>query len=89
LHRLRPRATLPAAMARRDPRVANRLPAFLARHDLTWGELGRRALLRPRHVQALRAPHANPPLAVAERVAEALGAPIEDLWALLPEGDRS
>jgi hypothetical protein len=65
------------------PRVTSRLPELLAGRDITWGELGRRTLLAPRLVRALRAPHANPPLAVAERVAEALGTPIEDVWTLL------
>jgi hypothetical protein len=76
-------------MARRTPRVTSRLPDLLARRNITWGELGRRALLPPRHVRALRTPHANPPLAVAERVAQALGAPIEDVWALLPRAKGS
>jgi hypothetical protein len=69
-------------MPRRTSRVTSRLPEVLAERGITWGELGRRALLPPRLVRALRARHANPPLAVAERVAGALGAPIEDVWSL-------
>jgi hypothetical protein len=49
---------------------------------MTWGELARRTLLPPRLLARLRAPDANPRLAVAERVAAALGVRVEDLWAL-------
>ena len=70
-------------MSRRTPRVTNRLPDLLAGRALTWGELGRRALVPARHLRTLRDPHANPPLALAERVAAALGASIEELWTLV------
>jgi len=61
-------------------RVVNHLPALLARRAMSWGELGRRTLLPARLLARLRAPDANPRLAVAERVAAALGVPVEALW---------
>jgi len=66
----------------RPPAVINRLPAVLARLGISWGELGRRTLLPPRLLARLRSPAANPRLAVAERVADALALRIEDLWVL-------
>jgi len=80
-----PRRTTLASVPRRTPRVTNRLPDVLAGRGLTWGEVGRRALVPARHLRALRAPHANPPLALAERVAAALGTTIEELWTLAVE----
>ena len=64
------------------PRVANRLPQFLARAGMPWGELARRTLLSPRLIAHLRRPGSNPSLAVAARVAGALGVPVERLWTL-------
>ena len=64
------------------PRVMNRLPALLERRGMTWGELARRTLLPGPLLGRLRAPGANPRLAVAERVAAALGVPVESVWAL-------
>jgi DNA-binding phage protein len=69
----------------RPPSVTNRLPAALARRPMTWGELARRTLLPGRLLARLRAPDANPRLAVAERVAAALGVRVEDLWVLRRE----
>jgi transcriptional regulator with XRE-family HTH domain len=62
--------------------VVSRLPALLERHGVTWGELARRTLLPSRLVARLRAPDANPRLAVAERVAAVLDVPIERIWSL-------
>jgi transcriptional regulator with XRE-family HTH domain len=73
---------------RRAPTVRNRLAALLRQRGITWGELGRRTLLPPRLVARLRSPAANPRLAVAERVAAALGVPIERLWRLAPRPRR-
>jgi len=64
--------------------VVNRLPALLRHRGVSWGELGRRTLLPARLLGRLRAPGANPRLAVAERVAAALGVPVERIWALAP-----
>ena len=64
------------------PRVTNRLPQVLGRADMPWGELARRTLLSPRLLARLRRPDANPSLAVAARVAGALGVPVEGLWSL-------
>ena len=70
-------------MPRRRPwAVANNLPATLERLGISWGELGRRTLLPPRLLARLRSPAANPRLVVAERVADALALPVEDLWVL-------
>jgi hypothetical protein len=55
---------------------------------MSWGELARRTLLPVRRVARLRASAANPRLAVAERVAAALGVPIERLWSLPPAPRR-
>jgi hypothetical protein len=63
-------------------RVVNRLPALLGRHQVSWGELARRTLLPSPVLARLRAPGANPRLAVAERVAAALGVPVEEVWTL-------
>jgi hypothetical protein len=68
--------------ARPAPAVRNRLPAVLRRRGVTWGELARRTLLPARLIGRLRHPGANPRLAVAERVAAALGVRVEDLWTL-------
>jgi hypothetical protein len=69
-------------------RVANGLPALLARRGMSWGELARRTLLPPRLLARLRAPAANPRLVVAERVAAAVGASVEELWAVVPRRGR-
>jgi transcriptional regulator with XRE-family HTH domain len=70
-------------MTRRPPpSVVNRLPDHLRRHGIPWGELARRTLLSPRLLGRLRARGANPRLAIAERIAAALGVPVETLWAL-------
>jgi hypothetical protein len=66
---------------RTSPTVTNRLPALLRQRGMTWGEFGRRTLLPRRLIVRLRTPHANPRLAVAERVATALGLPIEEIWS--------
>jgi len=62
--------------------VVNRLPALLERRGMSWSELARRTLLPQPLLARLRAPTANPRLAVAERVAAALGLPVEQLWTL-------
>jgi len=59
-----------------------RLSALLRDRGITWSDLGRRAGLGPGVVRRLRAPHANPKLTIAYRVAEALGVPVEVLWRL-------
>ena len=64
------------------PLVVNRLPVLLGRRGMSWGELGRRTLLPPRLIARLRAPDANPRLAIAERVASAIGVPVEAVWRL-------
>jgi hypothetical protein len=70
-------------MARRmPPLVSNHLPAHLDRLGISWGELARRTLLAPRLLARLRTPHANPRLVIAERVAAALGVPVERLWTV-------
>lgn len=69
-------------MAVTAARLVNRLPTVLSRRGMSWGELGRRTLLPARLVTRLRAPDANPRLAVAERVAAALDVPVERLWTL-------
>jgi len=68
--------------ARPAPAVLNRLPRVLARRGTSWGELARRTMLPPPLLGRLRTRDANPRLAVAERVAAALGVPIEALWTL-------
>jgi len=69
-------------MTRRPPpAVVNHLPALLEREGLSWGELERRTLLPPRLLARLRTPAANPRLVVAERIAVALGLPVEAIWA--------
>jgi hypothetical protein len=60
----------------------------MRRQGLAWGELGRRTLLPARIVARLREPHANPRLAVAVRVAAALGVPVEAVWKLAARGRR-
>ena len=62
--------------------MVNHLALLLRRRGLTWGELARRTLLPARLLGRLRAPGANPRLAVAERVAAVLGVPVERLWTL-------
>jgi predicted transcriptional regulator len=62
------------------PPVVNHLPELLARHGVSWGELARRTLLPAPLLARLRTPTANPRLAVAERVAAALGVPVETVW---------
>jgi hypothetical protein len=69
---------------RPPPAVENRLPVLLAAHGIPWSELGRRTLLPQRQLGRLRAPAANPHLAVAERVAAALGVAVEDIWRPVP-----
>jgi len=70
-----------APMARRPPAaVLNRLPTLLGRYGMSWGELERRTLLPPRLLARLRVPGANPRLVVAERIAVALGVPVEAVW---------
>jgi hypothetical protein len=64
------------------PAVVNRLPEILRRRGLTWGQLARRTLLPARVLARLRDAHANPRLAVAERVTIALGVPLERVWRL-------
>jgi len=68
--------------------VRNRLPTLLRRRRIPWGELARRMLLPTQRLRALRAPDANPRLALAERVADALELPIEAVWALAPRDRR-
>jgi transcriptional regulator with XRE-family HTH domain len=66
---------------RRAPAVAhNRLPGVLAALGVSPGELARRTLLPSRRLARLRGPHANPPLPVAQRIAAALGLPVEALF---------
>jgi predicted transcriptional regulator len=65
---------------RRHPRVVNQLPTVLVRLGVSWGELSRRTLLPLPLLSRLRASDANPRLAIAERVAAALGVPVERLW---------
>jgi transcriptional regulator with XRE-family HTH domain len=64
--------------------VVNRLPEVLRSRGLSWGELSRRTFLSPRLIERLRRPSANPRLIVAERVARAIGVPLEQLWELAP-----
>lgn len=59
----------------------SRLPQLLARLDWSWPELARRAGLSDRQVRRLRRPGANPFLAVGQRVAAALGVPLEEVWS--------
>ena len=65
---------------RRPAHVVNQLPAVLRRLGVSWGELSRRTLLPLPLLARLRVPNANPRLAIAERVAGALGVPVERLW---------
>jgi len=69
-------------MTTRAPAVVNQVPRLLARRGIAWGELARRTLLPAAIIARLRAPDANPRLLVAERVAAALGVPVETLWTL-------
>ena len=69
-------------------RVVNGLPALLARRGMSWGELARRTLLPPRLLARLRGPAANPRLVIAERVAAAVGASVEELWTVSPARGR-
>jgi len=69
--------------------VENRLDPLLAARGIPWRELGRRTLLPARQIARLRTPGANPRLAVAERVAAALGVTIEDAWQLLPRPEEA
>ena len=75
-------------MTIRAPVVVNRVPRMLARRGIAWGELARRTLLPGAIVARLRAADANPRLVVAERVAAALGVPVETLWTLAPRRGR-
>jgi transcriptional regulator with XRE-family HTH domain len=65
-------------------RVHNRLTSVLARLDVPLGELARRTMLPPRVVARLRSPRADPPLAVAARVARALDVRVETIFSLGP-----
>ncbi len=58
----------------------NHLPAMLRARDIGWAELSRRTLLPGAVVDRLRAADANPPLDVAQRLADALGVPIDEVW---------
>ena len=69
-----------APTAASPPRVTNRLPALLRARALTWGDLARRTMLPRRVLARLRVPHANPRLEVAQRVADALGVAVEEVW---------
>ncbi len=71
-------------MCRPSNTVESRLDTLLAARGIPWSELGRRTLLPARQVARLRARRANPRLAVAERVAAALGVTVEDTWRLVP-----
>jgi predicted transcriptional regulator len=77
-----------ARMTMRAPVVLNGVPRMLARSGIAWGELARRTLLPGAIIARLRAPDANPRLLVAERVAAALGVPVETLWTLAPRRGR-
>jgi transcriptional regulator with XRE-family HTH domain len=68
--------------ARGTHAVHNRLPAVLAGLDVPLGELVRRTMLPARTLARLRAPHANPPFRVAERIARALDVRVEALFVL-------
>lgn len=65
------------------PAVANRLPGLLRRRGITWTELGRRTRLSRSQLARLSDPRANPRLVVADRVAAALGLPVESIWRLI------
>jgi transcriptional regulator with XRE-family HTH domain len=67
--------------SRRAAPIRSALPDLLARHELSWSELARRAGLSDRQVRRLRRPGANPFLAVGQRVARALGVPLEEVWS--------
>ncbi len=70
-----------------SPVVVNRLPRLLRQRGMTWTELGRRTLLSRAQLARLGDRHGNPRLVVADRVAAALGLPIESVWHLAdPEG---
>src|SRR5579885_2270277 len=58
-------------MPRSRAALHNRLPGLLRQRGITWGELARRTLLPAARLRRLAAAHANPRLAVAERVAAA------------------
>ena len=77
-------ATIVRGVPRPSHAVESRLDVLLAARGIPWSELGRRTLLPPRQVTRLRAPGANPRLAVAERVAAALGVTVEEAWQLVP-----
>jgi transcriptional regulator with XRE-family HTH domain len=62
--------------------VHNRLLGVLARLDVPLGELARRTMLPPRILARLRSARANPPLRVAERIAEALDVRVETVFHL-------
>ncbi len=63
-------------------RVISRLPRLLRQRGMTWTELGRRTQLTRTQLARLGGRHANPRLAVADRVADALGLPVEAIWRL-------
>lgn len=83
-----PAGPILAGMPRRPPAVENRLAALLRRRGVSQGELARRTLLSTRLLTRLRARHANPGLATAERVAAALAVPVEAIWSLASRGRR-
>jgi transcriptional regulator with XRE-family HTH domain len=60
----------------------NRVPAVLARLDVSVGELARRTMLPVRVLARLRSPRANPPYHVAARVARGLDVRVEDIFGL-------
>jgi transcriptional regulator with XRE-family HTH domain len=62
--------------------IRNRLAALLGRLGVPLGELARRTLLPARVLARLRAPHANPPLRVAARIARALDVRVEAIFSL-------
>lgn len=64
------------------PVVVSRLPHLLRQRGMTWTELGRRTLLSRAQLARLGGRHANPRLVVADRVAAALGVPVEAVWRL-------
>ena len=68
--------------ARTTHAVHNRLAAVLTGLGVTLGELVRRTMLPARTLARVRAPHANPPLRVAERIARALDVRVETLFVL-------
>jgi DNA-binding phage protein len=50
---------------------------------MSWTELGRRAQLSRAQLARLGDRYGNPRLVVADRVAAALGVPVESIWRLV------